>query len=138
MNIDLIALNTKGRVDFDFETDLEGYENEDIKKIENLRCSGFIIDNATEEYELSLHIEGRLILKSAINESDVPYDISIDFEEMVENLVEIHKNSSNSLDILPIIWENILLEIPIRATNSDDEFERVAGEGWEILTESDK
>jgi len=39
---------------------------------------------------------------------------------------------------LPIIWENILLEIPIRATNADDEFERVAGEGWEILTESDK
>lgn len=138
MDIDLIALNTKGRVDFDFTPDLSSYKNDEVKRIETIRCTGHIIDNGTEEYELSLHIEGKLILRSAINDSDVPYDIEIDCEDMVENLVEIYKKGSNSLDILPIIWENILLEIPIRATNVDDRFEKVAGEGWEILGESDK
>lgn len=133
MKIDLIKLNTKGRVDFDEIVDFEDLKEDSIKALENVRCRGFILDNGTEDYEVNLNITGKMILKSAINSSDVPYELDIKFDDFVTNLVENYKNSSNSLDILPIIWENILLEIPIRAVNETDEFQSTEGEGWEIL-----
>lgn len=133
MKIDLIKLNTKGRVDFDENPDFEGYSHESIKEFRDVRCQGFILDNGTEDYEVNLHIMGTMILKSAVNSSDVPYELDIKFDDFVTNLVENYKISSNSLDILPIIWENILLEIPIRAVNETDEFQSIQGEGWEIL-----
>jgi uncharacterized metal-binding protein YceD (DUF177 family) len=112
---------------------MSAYKNEEIKSIDKINVKGHIIDNGTEDYEVVLHISGELTLKSAINGSDVPYKLDIDYDEFITNLVSIYKNGSNSLDILPIIWENILLEIPIRAVNADDEFNKTAGEGWEIL-----
>lgn len=133
MNLNLITLNTKGRVDFDGMPDLSSCKDDRIISVENIRAKGFIIDNGTEDYEVNIEITGLLYLKSAINESPVPYKIDVNYADFVNNLVENYKNSSNSLDILPIIWENILLEIPIRVVNDDDEFESVTGEGWEIL-----
>ncbi len=133
MNINLITLNTKGRVDFDFDTKMEGYTNDEIRSIDNINCKGYILDNGTEEYEVNLHITGHLTLISAINNEDVPFEIDTEYDDFVNNLVENYKNSSNSLDILPIIWENILLEIPIRAINENDSYELTEGNGWEVL-----
>lgn len=133
MIIDLIELNTKGRVDFRGEPTFENCMHPDIKGFENILCAGQIIDNGTEEYQLSFILTGTMILKSAINGSDVHYDLFIKYDEFVANLVENYKKSTNSLDILPILWENILLEIPIRAVNDQDEFDLTEGEGWEVL-----
>lgn len=133
MNINLITLNTKGRIDIDGVPDFRGYQNNDIKDFKNMRVTGYIKDNGTEEYEVNIEITGTLILKSSINGSDVPYDIDIKYDEFENNFVEKYKNSTNSLDILPIIWENILLEIPIRIANEKDAFSKTCGEGWEIL-----
>ena len=133
MNINLITLNTKGRVDFDIEPDLTGYGSECIKDFDKVRVEGHIIDNGTEEYEVKLHITGTVVLESAINGSDVDYKLDIDYEDFVTNLVEKYKKNANSLDILPIIWENILLEIPIRVANKNDKFQSTEGDGWEVL-----
>lgn len=131
--ISLITLNTKGRVDFELSPDLSKYYTKDIKDIENLKVKGYIIDNGTKDYEIYLNITGNMILTSAINGKNVAKSLNIEYNDFVENLVENYKISSNSLDILPVLWENILLEIPIRAVNPDDKFETTSGEGWEIV-----
>lgn len=133
MQVDLIALNTKGRVDFNGTPNFESLSHESIKEIIDAHCEGYIKDNGTEDYELVFHLTGQMILKSAINSSDVLYDFDIHFDELVTDLVSNYKKSANVLDILPILWENILLEIPIRAVNDDDQFLETSGEGWEIL-----
>ncbi len=133
MNLNLITLNTKGRLDFDIFPNMSEYKDERILGMENIHVVGTIIDNGTDDFEVSMNIKGRIILKSAINNEPVPYELDINYDDFIENFVEIYKNSSNSLDILPIIWENILLEIPIRATNDSDKFEKTSGKGWEIL-----
>lgn len=133
MNINLITLNTKGRVDFKDTPRFDGCQHESIKEIQNAICEGYIVDNGTPDYELCFHLTGRMILKSAINGSDVPYNLDIKFDDFITDLVENYKKSANVLDILPILWENILLEIPIRAVNEDDKFTKTEGEGWEIL-----
>ena len=133
MNVNLTELNTKGRVNFEGSPDVSKYYNDYVKSINNLYVSGTIVDNGTEEYEINIHITGDLVLKSVINGSDVHEKMDINNEDYIENLVEKYKNSTNSLDILPIIWENILLEIPIKAANPDDEYESTSGKGWEIV-----
>lgn len=133
MNLNLITLNTKGRLDFDEILDFQNYEDDRIISLENVKVDGFILDNGTDDYELKFNLTGTINLKSAINNSKVPYELNIEYDEFVNNLVENYKKSANTLDILPIIWENILLEIPIRATNNDDTFESTSGDGWEIL-----
>lgn len=137
MNISLIELNTRGKVNFDVSPNLDVYINEEVRGFENIKVVGSIIDNGTTDYEVSFKITGYLILRSAINNNDVKHEIDIKVDDFVENFVEIYKINANTLDILPIIWENILLEIPIRAVNSHDSFERESGDGWEIISEED-
>ena len=57
-------------------------------------------------------------------------------EEIGENV----KNNQNTIDILPIIWENILMEIPMRvvseeARNSDI---NMSADGWKFVTEEEE
>jgi len=137
MNISLIPLNTKGRVDFSIEPDMSNYKNDEILGLRDIKVEGYIIDNGTSEYEINLHITGIANLKSAINLNIVEKELDIKYSDFIENLVEIYKNSANSLDILPIIWENILLEIPIRVTNPTDKYEYNEGDGWEIVGSED-
>ena len=135
MDISLIPLNTKGRVDFNFIADLSTYKNEEVIRCEDINVEGTIIDNGTDDYEINLHITGKVILKSAVNLSEVPLELDINYSDFITNLVENYKKSANSLDILPIIWENILLEIPIRAANAHDSLELSSGNGWEVTSE---
>lgn len=135
MYINLIPLNTKGRVDFDIMPNMDEYKSPEIDRLENIRAVGYILDNGTDEYEINIHITGKAITKSAINMAEVEIPLDIKYADFIKNLVEIYKKGTNSLDILPIIWENILLEIPIRAVNSSDEYEKIRGEGWEIIEE---
>ena len=41
----------------------------------------------------------------------------------------------NRLDILPFLWQNIVLEVPMRITNSNIEDVVSSGEGWELINE---
>lgn len=135
MNISLTKLNTTGRVDFDINPDLSEYykNNKDVEDIKNLRVVGTIIDNGTDDYEISLKITGDLILKSSVSGKSVAKKLNIEYNDFANGLVENYKNSSNSLDILPIIWENILLEIPIRIVSPEDKPPITSGDGWEII-----
>ena len=130
--IDLIKLNTTGRVDFKIEPDLSDYYNDQIKNFENLSVEGFISD-LDKTYQINIHITGKMILKSSINLSDVTKELDIFYDEYIDNLAQDYKKTSKSLDISPIIWENILLEIPLRAVNENDEYKISSGDGWEII-----
>lgn len=137
MNLNLITLNTQGRLDFDDDVDMSSCHDERVISFEKVHAKGSIMDNGTDEYEINLEIQGLINVKSSINGSAVPLKLDIKYSDFINNLVEKYKNSSNSLDILPIIWENILLEIPIRTVNESDTFTKIKGEGWEILEDDE-
>ena len=54
---------------------------------------------------------------------------------MMEEIQEIAKKNNNSLDIFPIIWENILMEIPIKVTGPEATDLKLSGDGWKLVTE---
>ena len=58
----------------------------------------------------------------------------------MENFEENSTNFQNSIDILPIIWENILMEIPMRVVSEEanDSNITMEGEGWKFVTEEEE
>ena len=59
-------------------------------------------------------------------------------EEILEETPEITINCQTRLDILPIIWENILMEIPMRVVSEDAEDVELSGDGWRLITDDEK
>ena len=44
--------------------------------------------------------------------------------------------SKNTLDILAILWENIVLEVPLQFTKVED-FSKFRGDGWKLVSENE-
>ena len=116
----------------------------DLLKLDDVKVEGEIIKNSLGNIELNVGVDGVMVLPCAITLKPVNYPFSIqisgEIEELMENFDEKARNFQNSIDILPIIWENILMEIPMRvvsdeAKNSDIKLE---GEGWKFVTEEEK
>lgn len=137
MKIDLNYLNRFGKIniDSDFIIAEDYYKNTDIRKLENLHVSGEVSVDYDDYINLNLKITGRMILPCAITLNDVPYDFVSEIEENIGKFEEIYKNNKNLLEISPILWENIVLEIPIRVVSKDIKPSNTSGDGWELISE---
>ena len=84
-----------------------------IIDLKDTKVTGYITKDDTDSYNLDLVLDGILVLPDSVslNPVDVPFSTEIygNYAEMMEEIQEIAKKSNNSLDIFPIIWENILL-----------------------------
>ena len=137
MKIDLNYLNRFGKIDIDsdFILDESFYKNTDIRRLENLHVSGEINVDYDDDINFNINISGRMILPCAVTLVDVPYDFNTNIEENIGKFEEIYKNNKNSLEISPILWENIVLEIPIRVVSIDIKPSNTSGDGWELISE---
>ncbi len=135
MEIDLNELNIKPEIDIDTKVK---FEEENLKKagilnMDEVNIKGKITENL-DEYLLKLNINGKMILPCNLTLEPVDYPFNIEIEE---NLNEIAKNSKKTIDILPIIWENILMEIPMKVVSPKAKNMKTKGEGWELITDSE-
>jgi len=140
-NIEKISSSIEVNEEYSFTQDeLKGT---DLLKLDDVKVEGEINKNSLGNIELNLYVEGVMVLPCAITLNPVNYPFSIEIsgeiEELMENFDENERNFQNSIDILPIIWENILMEIPMRvvseeAKNSDITME---GKGWKFVTEEE-
>lgn len=111
----------------------------EIIRLDDLKVNGNIIKNSIDEIILNIIIEGTMVLPCAISLKEVNYDFECEISENIDDLFQKSlKNSENNqktIDILPIIWENILMEIPIRVVSDDVSDVVTKGDGWELITE---
>ena len=56
--------------------------------------------------------------------------------EESELLGKFLTNSQNTLDILAVLWENIVLEVPLRFTKVRD-LSKFHGDGWKLVSEDE-
>lgn len=143
MNIDITKL--KNSVVKVIEVDeVANFNEEDIKKadmldLKDVRVTGQISKNNLDSYNVYLKVSGEMILPCAITLKPVnyPFNIEIDeiFSEDASEMSKKIKKFENTIDILPIVWENILMEIPMRVVSPDASLEKVEGNGWKLVTE---
>ena len=135
MEFDLNSLNTKQKIIIDTKVTFpkEDLEKAGILDMDEVSVKGEITNNR-EENILNLTIKGKMILPCNLTLEPVDYPFSLEIEE---NLNEIIENSQKTIDILPIIWENILMEIPMKVVSPKAKNMKTKGEGWELITDSE-
>ena len=138
MLIDLTKLNNSSilNLDTDVTIDLTKYSNNEIKDLKNLHVTGNIYYNSSDNLNFSLHLTGTMVLVDTISLEDFNYDLALDIEEEYalnsEFLQEYYEKEQNTLDIIPILWENIVLEVPMRHTKVKNA--EASGDGWHLGT----
>ncbi len=141
MNIDLNKLNINGEIiiNEELKIDEELYKTTSIKDLLPVKVNGKIFYNISDEIELDIDVEGVMILEDSITLDPIDYPYSFHINEIVssenEEIKEYYQNSKNTLDIMPILWQNIVLEVPISITKEKDA--HLSGEGWELNNEDE-
>ena len=141
MIIDLTPLNFENEdilIDDKLKPTKEDIKNTDLIDLKNVNVKGFITLNSMDEYLLNVKVTGTMVLPCSRTLEPTDYDFEVEVDDTLENLDENFKKNQKTIDIFPIIWENILMEIPISIINPKAQEINLKGEGWELITDSDE
>ena len=119
--------------------DEELYKDTDIRSLSPLDVSINIHRVTDSDYNMDLNIKGTMVLPCSVTLKDVNYPFEVKIELKVsnndENDEEYVKIMQNNIDIIPIIWQNIVLEIPLRVVSEDISDSPIEGDGWKLIRE---
>ena len=137
MYIDLAKIDEKGIVIDDTVSFDESYiKKTPIKKLDNIKVKGRAYYSITNEIVFECDVTGVMVLEDSLTLEPVDYPIDIHINEVLgENTEENVKNESKTLDIIDILWQNIVLEVPISLRVNPEKDYDMKGEGWELLKE---
>lgn len=134
--IEYIDINTSLNIS---DIDLSDTELIDLKGV---NVSGIITKDNLDNYLLDVCVSGVMVLPCSVTLEpvDYPFETKItgNIEEMLAEIGENDKKTENSIDIFPIIWENILMEIPIKVTSSKADTQKLSGDGWRLITDNEE
>ena len=78
---------------------------------------------------------GEFILPCAVTLEDVSYEFRTNIQENMGNFNDFYDKCQNTLDILPLLWENIVSEVPMRVVKEGISVTNISGDGWELISE---
>ena len=143
MIIDLIKLKSNIEKEVKIDESLS-FKEEDLKQagileLDKAHVKGTITKNDIDNYYINIEITGTMVLPCSVSLKPTNHDFNIKIDgyldELLENNEKVLKNNEFTIDIFPIIWENILMEIPIRIVNDDISDGKLEGEGWKFITD---
>lgn len=131
MKIDLRKLYSLASVDVDGTITFpeEKLKSAGIIRLEDVSVHGKAIINYEDEIELDFDLSGKMYLPCAISLEEVEVPFATKIEEIIgENNI----NNNFYLDLSDILWENIVLEIPIKVVKEGVQLETSSGKGWSV------
>ena len=140
MYIDLAKVDENGIV----IDDTVSFGEEYIKNTPIVRCDDIVVKgrayySVTNEIVFDCKVDGSFVLLDALTLEPCDYPFSIEISEILsENASELNRNELKTLDIMDILWQNIVLEVPISFRKNPDEKVDMSGEGWELVDEDKK
>lgn len=126
---------TGRKIDETVHFDEEMYKKAGILELKDLKLKGKIEKNRNQDVFIKAILTGIMILPDAVTLEPIPLPLEIRIEERIdegnETIQEYFEKNKNILDIMGILWENIVLEVPISISkgNRIDAF----GSGWELV-----
>lgn len=134
MLIELDKLDSNDISVREFVTFSDEYTHTDIKRLDEVFVEGIIRKDDYEDIHVNLNISGKMLVEDSISLEDVVYPFTCQIDEVLEETV---KNNSKSIDITDILWQNIILEVPLRYTEVKD-FSKFQGDGWKLVSEEER
>ena len=140
MYIDLAKVDENGIV----IDDTVSFGEEYIKNTPIVRCDDIVVEgrayySVTNEIVFDCKVSGDLVLEDAMDLEEVNYPINLEISEILsENDDEKDQNQLKTLDIMDVLWQNIVLEVPISFRKDPEKKYEMSGEGWELVDEESK
>ena len=133
MFLDINQIDSHGKY-FDEEVVFEKdkFNSKLINDLKNVHINGKIFCNNLDELKINMNINGIMILNDSNTNELIDYPFNIDLDE---NLEDYPKNEQNLLDLKEFLWQNIVLEVPIR-TSKSKKVETLKGDGWCLRDEN--
>lgn len=143
MEIDITDLRYNHKdyieVNEDVIVEKEKLSETDIIELKDTKVKGTIYKYGDTDYEINFLLEGVMVLPCSLTLKPTNYKFSTEitgiYSELMQEIEKYSQNIENSLDIFPIIWENILMEIPIKVTCPEATDLKLSGDGWKLVTE---
>lgn len=140
MLIELDRLSASERLDFKYDVYKDEELDARIHNLKNAVVEGIIYINSARDIILECNFSGIMYIEDSITLEEVPYEFDITIEENVdkieENYIDCIEKGKNILDLKRVLWQNIVLEVPISYTKVKDA--ELKGNGWELLNEEKK
>ena len=136
MKIDLSLLHTNqvNEVSIhDSYSFTDDYSCPDILGLSDIKVDGIITLRDDKDVFIGT-ISGSMIITDSISLEEVSYPFEIQFDDF---LPENYIKNENTLDILGFLWENIVLEVPLRFTKVQD-LSKYQGDGWRVVREDER
>lgn len=105
-----------------------------IRRLDNTMFNGRIFKDYEDNLVLEGNITGTMVLPDDITLKDVNYEFKSEIFEYIEEVFTIDKNS---IDILDYLWQNILVEVPLKVRTEEDDNITLKGDGWRLITEEE-
>jgi len=135
MNLDLIKLNScfENSIDINETVSIpsELYQKTSIIELKDLKIKGKVFKNNAEIITLQAIVSGIMVLEDSISLEPINYEFSCEIDE---ELQEFEEKLENILDITDILWQNIMLEVPLKISRVED-FNEYQGDGWKLVDE---
>ena len=112
----------------------EYYTDTSIIDLSKVKVLGKLTYPSDDNLLLEIECTGSMTLEDSVSLEPVNYPFSF---KISENVSERLENDQFSLDIISILWENIVLEIPIRYSEVTN-YDEYKGDGWRVISEDEK
>lgn len=145
MEIDILNVLTRVEKEIEFHKEIS-YNDEQLKSagilgLKDAYTDGRIYLDSEDNVQIECSIHGIMILPCSVTLEPVEYPFDIKVEDDLYSLLgeirENFKKNENSIDISPIIWENILMEIPMKVTSEKAKEVSLEGNGWKFIRDED-
>lgn len=145
MNIDLTKLVTSYIEEIEVTGEVvipeDLFKGTQVRGLKDVKFSGSITKLCDGDYQLTGSLTGVMVLPDDITLEDV----DVKFESVIEeNFSEMCKPEGknleiiqNRLDITEFLWQNILVEIPLKVVSEKNEGLMMEGNGWRLITEEE-
>ena len=145
MNLDLTKLITSHIeevvIDDDVNIPKEWFEGTQIRDLKDVKFVGEVTKLYDGDYQITGKLTGVMVLPDNITLEDVDVNLLSEIEEKFsekgcyeEKFLEIVQNR---LDITEFLWQNILVEIPLKVISEKNEGLTLEGNGWRLITEEE-
>ena len=122
----------------EIQVDENAWKKLGVLSSKNLWVKGNLEKKNNEEFYLDMELTGELYLPDARTLEPVLFPLKIKISEKIdecnETIREYFEKSKNTLDIMGILWENIVLEVPISISKGN--LEKTYGDGWELVSKT--
>ena len=128
--IDLQKLNYLDKIDINEEVSIPNsfLDNTDIVSLSKINTIGNITLDIDNNYLVKLNISGIMDLHDSITYDIIPYEFNVNIEETLENSIK-------TLDLIEFLWHYIILEVPLRFTNSETKY--IENDNYRIISEEE-